>query len=115
MATSIRVAQLCIVMVLVLGLCSTMVQARRGSVNLCPGSASRGTCTGPINCFRADPVCGANGVTYGCGCPEAACARSPLTFVRDSGGSWGVAIVNSVCNRVIIGPNGRINKDVIFT
>ncbi|KAJ6879725.1 hypothetical protein NC652_033128 [Populus alba x Populus x berolinensis] len=75
MATSIRVAQLCIVMVLVLGLCSTMVQARRGSVNLCPGSASRGTCTGPINCFRKDPVCGANGVTYGCGCPEAACAR----------------------------------------
>ncbi|KAG6748301.1 hypothetical protein POTOM_048218 [Populus tomentosa] len=52
-----------------------MVQAQRGSVNLCPGSASRGTCTGTINCFRADPVCGANGVTYGCGCPEAACAH----------------------------------------
>ncbi|KAL9659798.1 hypothetical protein QQ045_024607 [Rhodiola kirilowii] len=26
-----------------------------------------------IRCFRADPVCGANGVTYWCGCPEAAC------------------------------------------
>ncbi|XP_008784629.1 uncharacterized protein LOC103703528 [Phoenix dactylifera] len=28
----------------------------------------------PINCFRADPVCGVDGVTYWCGCPEAACA-----------------------------------------
>ncbi|CAM8999002.1 unnamed protein product [Rhodiola kirilowii] len=27
----------------------------------------------PIRCFRADPVCGVNGVTYWCGCPEAAC------------------------------------------
>lgn len=26
-----------------------------------------------INCFRADPVCGVNGVTYSCGYPEAAC------------------------------------------
>lgn len=26
-----------------------------------------------IRCFRADPVCGVNGVTYWCGCPEAAC------------------------------------------
>lgn len=28
----------------------------------------------PISCFRADPVCGVDGVTYWCGCPEAACA-----------------------------------------
>ncbi|KAG1354741.1 hypothetical protein COCNU_07G008530 [Cocos nucifera] len=28
----------------------------------------------PINCFRADPVCGVDGVTYWCGCPDAACA-----------------------------------------
>ncbi|KAK7321319.1 hypothetical protein VNO77_31840 [Canavalia gladiata] len=28
----------------------------------------------PAKCFRADPVCGADGVTYWCGCPEAACA-----------------------------------------
>lgn len=26
-----------------------------------------------IQCFVADPVCGANGVTYGCGCVEAHC------------------------------------------
>ncbi|CAL4960823.1 unnamed protein product [Urochloa decumbens] len=28
----------------------------------------------PVRCFRPDPVCGADGVTYWCGCPEAACA-----------------------------------------
>ena len=75
MATSMKATQLCIVIVLVLGLCLTMVQAQGSGANLCPGFASPGTCTGTINCFRPDPVCGANGVTYWCGCPEAACAR----------------------------------------
>ncbi|KQK10255.1 uncharacterized protein LOC100825392 [Brachypodium distachyon] len=28
----------------------------------------------PVRCFRPDPVCGADGVTYWCGCPEAVCA-----------------------------------------
>ncbi|KAK7275930.1 hypothetical protein RIF29_17057 [Crotalaria pallida] len=28
----------------------------------------------PAKCFRADPVCGVDGVTYWCGCAEAACA-----------------------------------------
>ncbi|KAM7277453.1 hypothetical protein ACFE04_019319 [Oxalis oulophora] len=28
----------------------------------------------PINCFRPDPVCGVDGVTYWCGCPDAACS-----------------------------------------
>ncbi|CAL0307772.1 unnamed protein product [Lupinus luteus] len=28
----------------------------------------------PAKCFRTDPVCGVNGVTYWCGCTEAACA-----------------------------------------
>ncbi|CAN1309636.1 hypothetical protein LINPERPRIM_LOCUS27755 [Linum perenne] len=27
----------------------------------------------PFDCTSPDPVCGANGVTYNCGCPEAAC------------------------------------------
>ncbi|WOH00143.1 hypothetical protein DCAR_0519501 [Daucus carota subsp. sativus] len=26
-----------------------------------------------IQCFVEDPVCGSNGVTYGCGCEEAHC------------------------------------------
>ncbi|CAL1398822.1 unnamed protein product [Linum trigynum] len=43
--------------------------------NLCAGVALKAPPSGGchINCFRADPVCGANGVTYGCGCPEASC------------------------------------------
>ncbi|KAH9300497.1 hypothetical protein KI387_012080, partial [Taxus chinensis] len=28
----------------------------------------------PVSCFRADPVCGVNGITYWCGCAEAHCA-----------------------------------------
>ncbi|KAE8077586.1 hypothetical protein FH972_016138 [Carpinus fangiana] len=28
----------------------------------------------PVNCFRPNPVCGIDGVTYWCGCPDAACA-----------------------------------------
>ena len=36
---------------------------------LVPGPAS---C--PVKCFRADPVCGVDGVTYWCGCADALCA-----------------------------------------
>ncbi|XP_062119931.1 uncharacterized protein LOC133834360 [Humulus lupulus] len=28
----------------------------------------------PVTCFRTDPVCGVDGVTYWCGCAEARCA-----------------------------------------
>ncbi|XP_047309068.1 uncharacterized protein LOC124912483 [Impatiens glandulifera] len=28
----------------------------------------------PVKCFRPDPVCGIDGVTYWCGCAEARCA-----------------------------------------
>ncbi|KAH0855269.1 hypothetical protein HID58_013747 [Brassica napus] len=27
----------------------------------------------PVKCFRADPVCGEDGVTYWCGCADALC------------------------------------------
>ncbi|CAN1855489.1 hypothetical protein LINPERHAP1_LOCUS41746 [Linum perenne] len=37
------------------------------------GSSSTAATSCPINCFRADPVCGADGVTYWCGCADAAC------------------------------------------
>ncbi|KAK3042807.1 hypothetical protein RJ639_001080 [Escallonia herrerae] len=39
---------------------------------LCTGKALPGSC--PVKCFRADPVCGADGITYWCGCSEALCA-----------------------------------------
>ncbi|WRX10558.1 hypothetical protein QQP08_003045 [Theobroma cacao] len=28
----------------------------------------------PVNCFRTEPVCGVDGVTYWCGCADALCA-----------------------------------------
>ena len=39
---------------------------------LCSGAALPGSC--PVKCFRADPVCGVDGVTYWCGCADAACS-----------------------------------------
>ncbi|CAN4089437.1 unnamed protein product [Withania somnifera] len=43
--------------------------------DICPTttpSPPESSCT--VNCFRPDPVCGVNGVTYWCGCPDAQCA-----------------------------------------
>ncbi|XP_057952276.1 uncharacterized protein LOC131146606 [Malania oleifera] len=38
----------------------------------CPGSAAPASC--PVKCFRPDPVCGVDGVTYWCGCADALCS-----------------------------------------
>ncbi|CAN8248136.1 unnamed protein product [Cochlearia groenlandica] len=38
---------------------------------LCKGTVKPGSC--PVKCFRADPVCGEDGVTYWCGCSDAMC------------------------------------------
>ncbi|KAI8565169.1 hypothetical protein RHMOL_Rhmol03G0240000 [Rhododendron molle] len=40
--------------------------------DLCGGNETPASC--PVNCFRTDPVCGADGVTYWCGCADARCA-----------------------------------------
>ena len=41
--------------------------------DLCPDPAiSASSC--PVKCFRPDPVCGEDGVTYWCGCADAHCA-----------------------------------------
>ncbi|XP_041014980.1 uncharacterized protein LOC121257806 [Juglans microcarpa x Juglans regia] len=40
--------------------------------NNCAGGSMPASC--PIKCFRPDPVCGVDGVTYWCGCHEALCA-----------------------------------------
>ncbi|XP_068647335.1 uncharacterized protein [Aristolochia californica] len=50
---------------------SPAVRLLESEPDLCPGEA-HGSC--PVNCFRPDPVCGANGITYWCGCPDAQCA-----------------------------------------
>ncbi|XP_010523855.1 PREDICTED: uncharacterized protein LOC104802105 [Tarenaya hassleriana] len=60
-------------------------KAGGGGGDVCAGFSAPDSC--PINCFRADPVCGADGVTYWCGCPDAAChgARVVKTGACDSG------------------------------
>ncbi|KAB1205250.1 hypothetical protein CJ030_MR7G012114 [Morella rubra] len=42
------------------------------NADLCGGGPLPTSC--PVNCFRADPVCGVDGVTYWCGCADALCA-----------------------------------------
>ncbi|KAH7538350.1 hypothetical protein FEM48_Zijuj03G0190200 [Ziziphus jujuba var. spinosa] len=41
----------------------------------------------PVKCFRPDPVCGVDGVTYWCGCADARCANTKvakLSFCESS-------------------------------
>ncbi|KDP46016.1 hypothetical protein JCGZ_14923 [Jatropha curcas] len=45
-------------------------------VDPCSGSEKPASC--PVKCFRTDPVCGADGVTYWCGCGEARCAGTKV-------------------------------------
>ncbi|XAR71562.1 hypothetical protein NMG60_11017900 [Bertholletia excelsa] len=40
--------------------------------DICAGTAAPASC--PVKCFRTDPVCGVDGVTYWCGCTDALCA-----------------------------------------
>uniref|UniRef100_A0A6M2F5G3 Kazal-like domain-containing protein n=1 Tax=Populus davidiana TaxID=266767 RepID=A0A6M2F5G3_9ROSI len=42
--------------------------SRRSPVSFCP-----------VKCFRPDPVCGVDGVTYWCGCDDARCAGTKVT------------------------------------
>ncbi|KAL6616257.1 hypothetical protein ACP70R_038527 [Stipagrostis hirtigluma subsp. patula] len=46
------------------------------AVSVSDGGSEAPSC--PVRCFRPDPVCGADGVTYWCGCPEAACAGAQV-------------------------------------
>ncbi|KAJ4847744.1 hypothetical protein Tsubulata_006920 [Turnera subulata] len=48
------------------------VTNKEGVADACAGLAAPAKC--PVNCFRADPVCGVDGVTYWCGCADATCA-----------------------------------------
>ncbi|KAK9202088.1 hypothetical protein WN944_017297 [Citrus x changshan-huyou] len=49
-----------------------LVQSTQESDGVCARFNKPELC--PINCFRPDPVCGVDGVTYWCGCPDALCA-----------------------------------------
>ncbi|XP_050238821.1 uncharacterized protein LOC126688235 [Mercurialis annua] len=46
------------------------------NVDVCKGVSTQASC--PINCFRADPVCGVDGRTYWCGCADAMCSGTPV-------------------------------------
>ncbi|XP_059669759.1 uncharacterized protein LOC132315020 [Cornus florida] len=48
----------------------------RISGDICAGKVTRTSC--PVNCFRTDPVCGIDGVTYWCGCADAQCAGTSV-------------------------------------
>ncbi|XP_059628896.1 uncharacterized protein LOC132271516 [Cornus florida] len=82
-----RSARILLIFAAVVGLCFFPPTARSqpllrlpgddgsGEINgedLCSGTASPPSC--PVNCFKTDPVCGADGVTYWCGCGDAVCA-----------------------------------------
>ncbi|CAL9753405.1 unnamed protein product [Musa acuminata subsp. burmannicoides] len=82
MATSRRLSSVSPVVLLALSLLCLLVAAASSedfdaaadAVDLCGGRSDGVAPSCPINCFRPDPVCGVNGVTYWCGCPEATCA-----------------------------------------
>ncbi|CAA7030578.1 unnamed protein product [Microthlaspi erraticum] len=84
---------------LLLGFCLIGLQAaddlpENSSGDVCPrvSNPDPGGC--PINCFRADPVCGADGVTYVCGCLDAAChgARVVKTGACDAGNAGSASV-----------------------
>ncbi|GMJ14989.1 Kazal-type Proteinase Inhibitor 2 [Hibiscus trionum] len=46
----------------------------------------------PVNCFRTDPVCGDDGITYWCGCADAHCSGAKVAkigFCIDNNGGTG--------------------------
>ncbi|KAJ6400836.1 hypothetical protein OIU85_011301 [Salix viminalis] len=70
MATSKILAPLCLIMVLVFGLCLSTVKSQ--SYGVCEGfDPEAPRCA--VKCIVRDYVCGTDGVTYACGCKDAFC------------------------------------------
>ncbi|KAI3950532.1 hypothetical protein MKW92_032521 [Papaver armeniacum] len=83
-----------VIFVILLGNCFTQIQSEKeeegislirlpsekqvisSSEGLCSKSEVPHSC--PVNCFRADPVCGVDGVTYWCGCADAYCSGTQV-------------------------------------
>ncbi|CAA7410938.1 unnamed protein product [Spirodela intermedia] len=53
------------------GVSAIRLPSEGGDQAVCASSPAAATC--PVRCFRPDPVCGVDGVTYWCGCADAAC------------------------------------------
>ncbi|XP_050383657.1 uncharacterized protein LOC126800346 [Argentina anserina] len=78
------ISQLLLFCYFIILLCSSSAAVRSDSIIKMPTDSDSGACPGsslprspavcPVSCFRPDPVCGVDGVTYWCGCPEAQCA-----------------------------------------
>ncbi|KAK5782691.1 uncharacterized protein LOC108455113 [Gossypium arboreum] len=49
------------------------------SADACGSSPRPYSC--PVNCFRTDPVCGDDGVTYWCGCADAHCSGAKVAKI----------------------------------
>ncbi|CAA7394903.1 unnamed protein product [Spirodela intermedia] len=64
-------AALLLLLLAVVSLNSGVAPAEGATGNLCGRFPPEEFCN--INCLVPDPVCGANGVTYICGCVEADC------------------------------------------
>ncbi|CAA2968104.1 uncharacterized protein LOC111406612 [Olea europaea subsp. europaea] len=65
-----------------------------GDGHLCSANSKPDLC--PVKCFRPDPVCGADGVTYWCGCADAHCAGTSvkkLGFCEVGNGGPGQALL----------------------
>ncbi|XP_006290126.2 uncharacterized protein LOC17884218 [Capsella rubella] len=48
-----------------------MLPSEKINGEFCEGTVKPASC--PVKCFRADPVCGEDSVTYWCGCSDALC------------------------------------------
>ncbi|MED6185559.1 hypothetical protein PIB30_058327 [Stylosanthes scabra] len=55
---------------------SHVIRLPSQSAGLCAGTPRLSSC--PAKCFRTDPVCGADGITYWCGCAQAACVGAEV-------------------------------------
>ncbi|ERN13609.1 hypothetical protein AMTRI_Chr06g177620 [Amborella trichopoda] len=51
-------------------------QSTASGSHLCPSNGEPPSC--PVSCFSPDPVCGADGVTYWCGCADALCSGTTV-------------------------------------
>ncbi|CAL1398821.1 unnamed protein product [Linum trigynum] len=72
MAASAKQWLMMMIMTLVVALGFFAATASAQSTNPCEFESPPFVC--PFTCTSPNPVCGANGVTYRCGCPDAACA-----------------------------------------
>ncbi|KAL0011341.1 hypothetical protein SO802_006449 [Lithocarpus litseifolius] len=75
---------------------STIRLHSEDAADLCGGGGGPVPASCPVNCFRTDPVCGVNGVTYWCGCADALCAGvkvAKLGFCEVGNGGPGQALL----------------------